>query len=110
MGLKIEIPKFTGKVHLNNFIDWLSTVERVFDVWDIPDKLKVKLIAIKLSQNASLWLDHVTKRQRIEGKSKVETWEKIKKLMKAKFLPENHRQKAFLEYHNLSQWNMTVEE
>ncbi|GJU62753.1 reverse transcriptase domain-containing protein [Tanacetum coccineum] len=30
--------------------------------------------------------------------------------MKAKFLPENHHQEAFLDYHNLSQQNMTVEE
>ncbi|GKA51450.1 reverse transcriptase domain-containing protein [Tanacetum coccineum] len=58
--LKIKIPKFTGKVHPDDFIDWLSKVERVFDVRDIPDKLK------------------------------VETWEKMKKLMKAKFLPKNH--------------------
>ncbi|GJS89556.1 reverse transcriptase domain-containing protein [Tanacetum coccineum] len=34
----------------------------------------------------------------------------MKKLMKARFLPENHRQEAFLDYHNLSQRNMTVEE
>ncbi|GJR32797.1 reverse transcriptase domain-containing protein [Tanacetum coccineum] len=34
----------------------------------------------------------------------------MKKLMKAKFLPENHHQEAFLDYHNLSQQNMTVEE
>ncbi|GKC78952.1 hypothetical protein Tco_1129726 [Tanacetum coccineum] len=60
MGLKIEIPEFTGKVHPDDFIDWLSTVERVFDVRDIPDKLKVKLVAIKLRQHASLWWDHVT--------------------------------------------------
>ncbi|GJV06318.1 reverse transcriptase domain-containing protein [Tanacetum coccineum] len=85
LGLKIEIPEFTGK-------------------------LKVKLVAIKLRQYASLWWGHVNKRQRVEGKSKVETWEKMKKLMKAKFLPENHRQEAFLDYHNLSQQNMTVEE
>ncbi|GJW52999.1 reverse transcriptase domain-containing protein [Tanacetum coccineum] len=110
MELKIEIPEFTGKVHTDDFIDWFSTVERVFDVRDIPDKLKVKLVTIKLRQHASLWWDHVTKRGRIKGKSKVETWEKMKKLMKAKFLPENHRQEAFLDYHNLSQRNMTVEE
>ncbi|GJY43103.1 RNA-directed DNA polymerase [Tanacetum coccineum] len=110
LGLKIKIPEFTGKVHPDDFIDWLSTVERVFDVRDIPDKLKVKLVAIKLRQHASLWWDHVNKRRRIKGKSKVETWEKMKKLMKAKFLPENHRQEAFLDYHNLSQQNMTVEE
>ncbi|GJU46344.1 RNA-directed DNA polymerase [Tanacetum coccineum] len=34
----------------------------------------------------------------------------MKKLMKAKFLSENHRQEAFLDYHNMSQQNMTVEE
>ncbi|GKB77818.1 reverse transcriptase domain-containing protein [Tanacetum coccineum] len=110
MGLKIEIPEFTCKVHPDDFIDWLSTVERVFDVHDIPDKLKVKLMAIKLRQHALLWWDHVTERRRIEGKSKVETWEKMKKLMKAKFLLKNHRQEAFPDYHNLSQQNMTVEE
>nr|GEV72438.1 hypothetical protein [Tanacetum cinerariifolium] len=70
MGLKIEIPEFTGKVHRNNFIDWLSTAERVFDVRDILNKLKVTLVAIKLRKHASLWWDHVTMRRRIEGKSK----------------------------------------
>ncbi|GKC36418.1 reverse transcriptase domain-containing protein, partial [Tanacetum coccineum] len=110
LGLKIEIPEFTGKNHPDDFIDLLSTVERVIDVRDIPDKLKVKLVAIKLRQHASLWWDHVTKRRQIKGKSKVETWEKMKKLMKAKFLPKNHRQEAFLDYHNMSQQNMTVEE
>ncbi|GJX49608.1 hypothetical protein Tco_0276453 [Tanacetum coccineum] len=54
LGLKIEIPEFTGKVHPDDFIYLLSTVERAFDVWDIPDKLKVKLVAIKLRQHASL--------------------------------------------------------
>ncbi|GJT61759.1 reverse transcriptase domain-containing protein [Tanacetum coccineum] len=63
LGLKIEIPEFTGNVHLYDFINWLSTVERVFNVRDIPDKLKVKLVAIKLRQHASLWWDHINKRK-----------------------------------------------
>nr|GEZ22073.1 reverse transcriptase domain-containing protein [Tanacetum cinerariifolium] len=82
----IEIPEFTCKVHLDDFIYWLSTIERVFDVRDIPDKLKVKLLAIKLRQHVLLWWDH------------------------AKFLPENHHQEAFLDYYNLYQRNMTVKE
>nr|GFC04174.1 reverse transcriptase domain-containing protein [Tanacetum cinerariifolium] len=62
LGLKIEIPEITGKVHLDDFIDLLSTVKWVFDVREIPKKLKVKLMAIKLQQHASLWWDHVNKR------------------------------------------------
>ncbi|GJT51926.1 reverse transcriptase domain-containing protein [Tanacetum coccineum] len=73
----IEILEFTGKVHPDDFIDWLSTVERVFDVLDIPDKLKVKPVAINLRQHASLWWDHVNKRRRIKGKSKNMTVEEV---------------------------------
>nr|GEU88922.1 transposon Ty3-I Gag-Pol polyprotein [Tanacetum cinerariifolium] len=61
MGLKIKIHEFTGKVHPDDFINWFSTVKRVFDVWDIPEKMKVKLVVIKLQQHASLWWDHVEK-------------------------------------------------
>ena len=110
IGLKVEIPEFTGKAHPDEFIEWLSTVERVFDLRDIPDNLKVKLVAIRLKQHASLWWDHVKKQRRLEGKSKVHSWEKMKRLMKEKFLPSNHRQQAFIDYHHLSQGALTVEE
>nr|GFA15878.1 reverse transcriptase domain-containing protein [Tanacetum cinerariifolium] len=81
-GMKIEIPEFVGKAHPNEFIDWLSTVERIFDLRDVPDKLKVKLVAIKLRKSASLWWDHVKNQRVKDGKSKVETWAKMKKLLR----------------------------
>ncbi|GJV70978.1 RNA-directed DNA polymerase [Tanacetum coccineum] len=34
----------------------------------------------------------------------------MKKLLQGKFLPINHRQEAFLEYHNLTQNNLSVED
>ncbi|GKE32922.1 reverse transcriptase domain-containing protein [Tanacetum coccineum] len=77
IGLKIEILEFIGKVHPDDFIDWLSMVERVFDVRDILDKLKVKLVAIKLQKHASLWWDHVNNRRRIKEKSKNMTVEEV---------------------------------
>nr|GEY01134.1 putative reverse transcriptase domain-containing protein [Tanacetum cinerariifolium] len=102
-GMKIEISEFVGKAHPDKFIDWLSTVERLFDLRDVPEKLKVKLVAIKLRKSTSLWWDHVKNQRVKDGKSKVETWTKMKKLLRAKFLPVNHRQEAFIEYHNFSQ-------
>ncbi|PWA58333.1 reverse transcriptase domain-containing protein [Artemisia annua] len=110
IGMKVEIPEFAGKAHLDDFIEWLSTVERVFDLRDIPESLKVKVVATRLRQHASLWWDHVKKQRVLAGKSKVQTWEKMKKLLKEKFLPINHRQEAFLDYHNLSQGSLSVEE
>lgn len=46
IGEKVEIPKFTGHAHPDEFIESLSTVERVFDMRDILGPLKVKVAAI----------------------------------------------------------------
>ncbi|KAJ9555026.1 hypothetical protein OSB04_009640 [Centaurea solstitialis] len=110
LGVKIDVPEFDGRAEPDVFIDWLQTVERIFDLRDIPDKYKVKLVAIKLRKYASLWWEHIKKKRAQEGRSKVRTWEKMKKLLREKFLPPNFRQEAFLEYHNLSQRSTTVEE
>ncbi|GKB52384.1 reverse transcriptase domain-containing protein [Tanacetum coccineum] len=70
----------------------------------------VKVVAMKLHQYASLWWDHVKKKWYLAGKSKVESWEKMKKLMKEKFLLVNYKQEAFLYYHNFLQGTFIVED
>ncbi|GJR79465.1 reverse transcriptase domain-containing protein [Tanacetum coccineum] len=44
-----------------------------------------------------------------EGKSRVETWLKMKKLLQEKFLPVN-LDKKLLDYHNLTHRNTSVED
>lgn len=61
--LKIDIPEFDGKKDPNMFLDWLQTVERVFDLRDIPQNLKVKLVALKLRKYVSLWWENVKKKR-----------------------------------------------
>nr|GEW60037.1 reverse transcriptase domain-containing protein [Tanacetum cinerariifolium] len=36
LGLRIEIPEFEGKLQPDDFLDWIQTVERIFDLRDIP--------------------------------------------------------------------------
>lgn len=110
LGIRIEIPEFDGKAQPDDFIDCVNTVERVFDLKDVPDPIKVKLVALKLRKSASLWWEHEKKRRQRDGKTKVETWSKMKKLLQGKFLPVNHRQEAFLDYHNAGQRSSSVED
>ena len=42
---KVEVPEFEGKLDPEDFLDWLHTVERIFEYKDILDNKKVKLIA-----------------------------------------------------------------
>ncbi|GJS86349.1 aspartyl protease_2 domain-containing protein [Tanacetum coccineum] len=55
LGVKVDILDFEGKSHPDEFIDWLYTVERVFDIKNLSDEQKVKLVAIKLKKSALIW-------------------------------------------------------
>ena len=87
LGLKIDLPKFDGKFHPDEFIDWLHTVKRVFDMKTLTDEQKVKMVAIKLRKHASIWWEHVKIRRAWEGKPEIQSWSKMKKKLMAKFLP-----------------------
>uniref|UniRef100_A0A2N9EJL2 Integrase catalytic domain-containing protein n=1 Tax=Fagus sylvatica TaxID=28930 RepID=A0A2N9EJL2_FAGSY len=40
--MKVDIPEFEGKMQPDDFIDWLTTVERIFNFKDVPENRKVK--------------------------------------------------------------------
>jgi len=42
---KVDIPKFEGKLDPDDFIEWLQTVERIFDYKEIPENKKAKIVA-----------------------------------------------------------------
>ncbi|KAK6915420.1 Retrotransposon gag domain [Dillenia turbinata] len=85
-------------------------LKRVFDFKDYPEDRKVKLVALKLKKYAQLWWENLKKQRDHEEKWKIKTWEKMKKELKKRFLPENYRQDNFLKLHNLRQIDLSVEE
>ncbi|CAL2280662.1 unnamed protein product [Prunus armeniaca] len=92
------------------FMDWLNNVERIFDYKDVAEDRRVKLVAIKLKKHASIWWEHLNKQRVWEGKRRIESWEKMRRELKKKFIPENYRQDCFLKFHNFKQSDVSVEE
>ncbi|GJU08713.1 hypothetical protein Tco_1125143 [Tanacetum coccineum] len=74
LSVKVDIPNFEGKSHPDDFIDWLYTVERVFNIKNLSDEQKVRIVAFKLKKNESIWWEHVMKQRTREGKSKIMSW------------------------------------
>ncbi|PKU79185.1 hypothetical protein MA16_Dca000529 [Dendrobium catenatum] len=109
-GVKVELPKFDGRLDPDEFVNWLHTVDRIVDFKEIPPDRVVKLVAIKLKKIASLWWENLKRNRDREGKSKIVTWVKMKKELKRKYLPERYRQDLFLKLHHLQQNQLTVEE
>ncbi|VFQ89801.1 unnamed protein product [Cuscuta campestris] len=107
---KVDLPTFEGKNDPDEFLEWLETVERVFDFKDIPEDKKVKIVALKLRKYASTWWTNTCTKRRREGKVPVKSWLKMRALMKKKFLPEQYVKDNFAHLQQLRQGTRTVED
>ncbi|XP_024016241.1 uncharacterized protein LOC112089724 [Eutrema salsugineum] len=109
-GLKVDIPEFQGSVRGEDLLDWIIAVEEVLEFKQVPPERRVSLIATRFrGRAASWWLQFKTNRART-GKTKIETWEKLKKHLRAQFLPLNHDRTMFTRLQNLRQGSRTVDE
>ncbi|VFQ77859.1 unnamed protein product [Cuscuta campestris] len=107
---KVDLPTFESKNDPDEFLEWLETVERVFDFKDVLEDKIVKLVALKLRKYASTWWTNTSTKRRREGKAPVKTWLKMRALMKKKFLPEQYVRDNFARLQQLRQGTRTVED
>jgi len=107
---RVEIPEFEGKLDPDEFLEWLSTVERVFEYKEVPEDKKVKRLALKLRKYASLWWTNLCAKRVRNHKGKIRTWEKMRAKLKSRFLPPSYVQDSYAQLHSLTQGNMSVDE
>ncbi|KAD4889457.1 hypothetical protein E3N88_21530 [Mikania micrantha] len=108
--IKVDIPEYDGKLDPDEFVEWLRTVERVFDYKQTTEDNKVKIVALKLRKYASTWWSNTCLKRERSGKEKIQDWPKMKSKMKQKFLPTYYIQNSFSQLHSLKQGTGTVEE
>ncbi|VFQ68320.1 unnamed protein product, partial [Cuscuta campestris] len=107
---KVDIPIFEGKNDPDEFLEWLETVERVFDFKEVSGDKKVKIVALKFRKYASTWWTNTcTKRIRSE-KPPIDSWQKMRSLLKKKFLPTEYSRENFAKLQTLRQGTKSVED
>ncbi|XP_020694320.1 uncharacterized protein LOC110108147 [Dendrobium catenatum] len=68
MRIKLDIPFFEGRMHIEDYLDWEAAVEIFFDYMEIPPVKQVKYVACRLKGGASAWWMQVVQSRRREGK------------------------------------------
>ena len=107
--MKMDLPSFDDRLHIEDFLDWVHTVENFFDYLNILEKNQVKLVAYKLKGGASIWWEQLQYNYQRQGKL-VHTWTKMKQLLQGWFLPPDYEQFSYQQYQNCWQTNQTVNE
>ena len=68
----------------------------------MPEHNKVKLVVIKLRKHVSFWWENLKKQRVRYGKSKIATWDKMKRELTRKYLPKSYWQGIFQKTQNLN--------
>ena len=66
--LKFEPPDFEGNLNPEVFLEWIQSIERIFEIKEYSDEKSFEIAILKLKKYASLWYE--TSRDRGLGKAK----------------------------------------
>jgi hypothetical protein len=89
-GLRTDIPEFHGSQQPEEFLDWLFTVEEILEFKEVPEDKMVALVATRFRGHAAAWWRQLKTTRRRQGKSKIDSWEKLRKQLHKAFVPPNH--------------------
>ncbi|GKA94506.1 putative nucleotidyltransferase, ribonuclease H [Tanacetum coccineum] len=108
---QVNILDFAGDtLSLEGFIDWVVMVEEVFEFKEVPKNKSVLLITTKLHGRASTWWQQLKLTRERVGKPRITSWQKMKKCMRANFIPHNYQRQMYQRLQNLKQGSKSVED
>ncbi|XP_021309129.1 uncharacterized protein LOC110432673 [Sorghum bicolor] len=107
--VKVSIPKFNGKESADDYFEWETKVEQIFDLYPYPPVKKAKLAAIEFSGYAITWWNQVCTELRRAGHDRI-TWEDMKREMRRRFVPAYYSRDLHLKLKRLVQGTRTVDE
>ncbi|KAK9122071.1 hypothetical protein Syun_019688 [Stephania yunnanensis] len=109
-GMKTEVPEFHGTLQPEEFLDWLASVEEVLEFKGVPEDKRVQLVATRFRNRAMAWWQQQKLMQNRNGKAKTTSWEKMKKHLRAEFLPYNFQRLMYQKLQNLRQEAKSVDD
>ena len=109
--LRIDVSKFGGTSNNpEEYLAWEAGLERYFEFKETPEDQQYKLAKIKLTKLAAIWLEGVQKQRRRENRERINTWDKLKKHLRKKYVPSSYRQHLFVQWSTLRQGSRSVAE
>ena len=67
----MRIPSFKKTSLLEEYLEWMQRVEKVFECQDYSEVKKCKLAALEFTDYANLWWENVKAQCRRDGEEKI---------------------------------------
>eukprot|EP00253_Pinus_taeda_P005469 PITA_05469 len=89
---KTKVPIYEGGLNLQEVIDWINGMEKLFDYEQTEDEKKVMFAITKLKCHAGLWWDGVQVEMKRLGKQPIKNWSRmVAKLRVKEYIEEFYK-------------------
>ncbi|KAL8098098.1 hypothetical protein AgCh_031023 [Apium graveolens] len=106
----IELAYFTGLGSIDDFVEWVTQVDKISAYTGWTEMRIFKIAALKLTKKAGLWFDNLNTKRVRSGKEKIMTWTSLKKKLRAKYILLHYKFECIMKMTSLSQGIMSVSE
>ncbi|XP_056856520.1 uncharacterized protein LOC130505937, partial [Raphanus sativus] len=87
---KFKIPPFHGKADPAAYIEWEENIQLAFNNQHYSEENKVQMATAKFCGHALIWWNQLIRWRRFDGKEPVETWHKLRTLMRREYVPRQY--------------------
>ncbi|KAK1400974.1 hypothetical protein POM88_000579 [Heracleum sosnowskyi] len=84
-SLKWYVPEFSGASDSEDFLEWVSHMEYLFDYKGFDDQRSYKIANMNLTKYASLWFANLKIKLMREGAPRITTWTEMKRQLNNHF-------------------------
>ena len=105
-----ELPEFNGSADPEVYLERERKIEHMFDFKELDDEKRCKYAILRLGKSASLWYEGLKSQRVRDRKPKVTSWESLKRKLRKRYVPSNHRLNLYKRISDLMQGKMSVSE
>ncbi|KAL5764000.1 hypothetical protein ACOSQ2_016594 [Xanthoceras sorbifolium] len=84
-----DIRRWESGMQTEKFLEWIGIVEEILEFKRVPERENVALVATRLRGRAAAWWQQLKLNRNCSRKPKISDWEKMKRKLRAEFLPHN---------------------
>ena len=104
------MPKFKGEENPEAYIEWELKVEKIFRIHNYSEEKKMAMASLEFEDYANIWWEDQQAHRERNQQDPISTWDEMKTVMYARFVPEHYRQDLFNKLQQLKQGTKSVEE
>ncbi|KAF3648831.1 Mediator of RNA polymerase II transcription subunit 10a [Capsicum annuum] len=108
--IKVTLPTFKGGSDPKAYLNWELQCERIFQTNDLTEIKKATYAIAQFEGFASTWWESMRRLHRACGQANIPTCERLKELMRNKYVLEMFKQEQLTKFYNLKQGSKSVEE